>query len=135
MLCLITCIFVATVLLPIDNAICIKDDNGRVYIVDTSQISEGKYSIELLPGGHFPRDKDKVDFLIGLRGKLNAAGFLSAIGATSIVEQERLSNMYYVNSVPCTVLMSIGKGFQGSFTQCSNESTCLICWAFPCNDN
>ena len=93
---------------------------------NTTQLSE---RIEILPGGHFPGHK--VDPLVVLKGKLNGEGFLSAVGTTSVEEQARRS---YINSAPCTVLISTGIGFCDSFTQHTNESTCFISWALPCGD-
>ena len=88
----------------------------------------------MLPGGHSPGCK--VDILMVLKGKLNAEGFLSAVGVTAsaVDDQTRQRNMYYVNSVPCTVLISTGIGSQDSFTECTNNCTCFISWALHCND-
>ena len=122
---------IAAVLLSIDKALCIGDSNGKVYIVDTSQILEGKYSIEELPGGHLTGHK--ADLLITLKGKVNTEGFLSSVGVTAIDEQTEQYSMHYVSSFPCTVLMSIGIGFQDSFTQSTNNSTCFITWVLPCS--
>ena len=124
-------ILTASVLLSTDNALCIGDNDGKVYIVDTSHILKGEYSIEVLPGGHLTGYK--VDHLIVLDGKVNTEGFLSAVGVTSIDEQTRQSDVYYVNSIPCKVLISIGIGFQDSFTQYSSNSTYFISWALPCS--
>ena len=87
----------------------------------------GEYSIEGLPGSH--SSGCNVDALIVLQGKLNAKGFLSAVGMATINKQ---SNVYYNNAIPCIVLLSVGIGFQDSFTQYTNNSTCIITWAFPC---
>ena len=120
--------YVASVILPIGNTLCIGDNDGRVCVVDTSQILEGNYSIEMLPGGHFPGRK--VDVLMILKGRLNAEGFLSAVGVTAVDEQTIQS----INSVPCTVLISTGIGLQDSFTQYTNNCTCFVSWALPCDD-
>ena len=122
-------ISVASVLLSTDDALYVGDNDGKVYTVDTSQILKEGYSIELLPGGHL--SGQKVEHLIVLQGKVNTEGFLSAVGVTAIDEQTRQSDMYYVNSVPCKVLISIGIGFQDSFTQYSSNSTYFITWALP----
>ena len=122
-----TSIPVASVILPIANALCIGGNDGRVRVVNTTQLSED--STEVLPGGHFPGHK--VDLLVVLKGKLNGEGFLSAVGRTSVDEP---SGRSYINSAPCTVLISTGIGFCDSFTQHTNESTCFISWAFPCGD-
>ena len=124
-------ISVASVFLSTDNALYIGDNDGKVYVVDTSQVSKGEYSKEVLPGGHL--NGQKVDHLIVLQGKVNTEGFLSAVGVTAIDEQRRQSDMYYANSVPCKVLISIGIGFQDSFTQYSSNSTYFISWALPCS--
>ena len=124
-------IYVASVFLSTDNALYIGDNDGKVYVVDTSQVSKGEYSKEVLPGGHL--NGQKVDHLIVLQGKVNTEGFLSAVGVTAIDEQRRQNDMYYANSVPCKVLISIGIGFQDSFTQYSSNSTYFISWALPCS--
>ena len=124
-------ILAASVLLSTNNALYIGDDDGKVYVVNTSQILKGEYSVEVLPGGHLTGCK--VDHLIVLDGKINTEGFLSAVGVTSIDEQTSQSDMYYVSSIPCKVLISIGIGFQDSFTQYSSNSTYFISWALPCS--
>ena len=124
-------IYVASVFLSTDNALYIGDNDGKVYVVDTSQVSKGEYSKEVLPGGHL--NGQKVDHLIVLQGKVNTEGFLSAVGVTAIDEQRRQNDMYYANSVPCKVLISIGIGFQDNFTQYSSNSTYFISWALPCS--
>ena len=95
-------------------------------IVDASQILEGEYSIEVLPGGH--PSGCKVDVLVVLQGQLSVEGFLSTVGMTTINEQ---SNVYYINPIPCVVLLSMGIGFQDSFTQYNNNSTYFVMWAWP----
>ena len=127
-------ISVASALLSTDNALYIGDNDGKVHAVDTSQILKEGYSIEVLPGGHL--GGQKVEHLIVLQGKVNTEGFLSAVGVTAIDEQKirRHSDMYYVNSIPCKVLISIGIGFQDSFTQYSSNSTYFITWALPCSN-
>ena len=96
-------------------------------IVDASQILEGEYSIEKLPGGH-PAGC-KVDVLVVLRGQLSVEGFLSTVGMTTINEQ---SNAYNINPIPCIVLLSMGiVGFQDSSTQYNNNSTYFVMWAWP----
>ena len=101
-------------------------------MVDTKQISEGNYSIEVLPGGHLPGHK--VDILMVLKGMFNAEGFLSAIGITDVDKEARQNNIYCINSIPCNVLMSIGTGFCDSFTQHTNNATYFVSWALPCSD-
>ena len=87
---------------------------------------------EVLAGGHH----SKVDFLVALHGKLNSHGFLSGCGITSSViedKQTRPASIYYkrqLDSVPCTVLMSIGVGYQELFRQLIND-TYFVTWAVP----
>jgi len=75
-----------------------------------------------------------------MQGKLNAHGFLSAVGVTPVVndsgETRPRTSKYYIkrlDSVPCTVLMSIGIGYQDIFSQHANDtSTYFMTWALPC---
>jgi len=119
------------VILSAKHALYFGDSSGIVHVVDTYSIMEGTYKSEMLPGGHH----SKVDFLIALHGKLNANGFLSGCGVTSSVnedKQTRPSSVYYkrLDSVPCTVLMSIGVGYQELFKQLIND-TYFVTWAVP----
>jgi len=103
---------------------------GIVCLVNTKHIMEGQYNFEILPGAHLC----KVDFLITLQGKINAQGFLSSCGVITKEEQTRPNSMYYarqLDSVPCSVLMSIGVGYQEVFTSYYTDSTCFIKWALP----
>ena len=124
-------ISVASVFLSTEDSLYIGDNDGKVYVIDTNQVLKGEYSTEVLPGGHL--SGQKVDHLIVLQGKVNTEGFLSAVGVTGIDEQRRQSDMYYANSIPCKVLISIGMGFQDSFTQYSSNSVYFISWALPCS--
>ena len=104
-------------------------------MVHTHSITDGTYTSEVLPGGHH----SKVDFLVALHGKLNANGFLSGCGVSSLVNTDNQTCMYYkrqLDSVPCTVLMSAGVGYQELFKQLIND-TYLVTWAVPsihCNN-
>jgi len=118
------------VLLPIGHALFIGDSSGSVHKIDAHEISEGKYSSETLCGNH----NFKVDFLISLRGAVNAHGFLCGSDASK-QEETRRNNSYYVRGlecVPCIVLMSVGVGYQELFTSNINKDTCFITWAMPC---
>ena len=92
------------------------------------------YKSEVLPGGHH----SKVDFLVVLHGIMNAQGFLSGCGVTStsnVIQEDptRPNSMYYVRgltSVPCTVLISIGVGYQELFRQLASEMY-FVTWAVP----
>ena len=102
---------------------------GIICLVDTKHIMEGQYNFDILPGAHLC----KVDFLITLQGKINAQGFISS-GGFITKERTRSNSMYYarqLDSVPCTVLMSIGVGYQELFTSRYTDSTCFIKWALP----
>lgn len=112
------------------------DKTGRIRIIDTHQITEGKYSDKLSTGG---RHSKEVDCLIAVQGRLNAHGLLSAVGVSAVVsddEQTRPCSKYYVkrlDSVPCTVLMSIGIGYHEAFGRNTSDSTYFITWTFPCH--
>ena len=124
--------FIATVILSTEHTLYFGDSSGTVHVVDTYSIIQGVYTSEVLPGGHH----SKVDFLVALHGKLNAHGFLSGCGITSSVnedKQTRPASIYYkrqLDSVPCTVLMSIGVGYQELFKQLIND-TYFVTWAVP----
>ena len=107
-------------------------------MVHTHSIKDGTYTSAVLPGGHH----SKVDFLVALHGKLNANGFLSGCGVSSLMntdDQTGSSSMYYkrqLDSVSCTVLMSAGVGYQELFKQLTND-TYLVTWTVPsilCNN-
>ena len=111
------------------------DKTGRIHVIDTHQITEGKYADKLLSGGHHTRE---VDYLIAVQGRLNAHGFLSAVGVSAVVgddEQTRPRSTYHVkrlDSVPCTLLMSIGIGYHEVFGRNTSDSTYFVTWTFPC---
>ena len=117
---------IASTFLPVNHALYVGDKHGRIHIIDTRQIVEGKYSDEIIAGGHHAR---KVDFLVAVRGRVNAYGLLSSVGVSAVTNddgQTRLRSQYYVqrlDSVPCTVLMSIGTGYCEIFTQHTDDST------------
>lgn len=129
------CTHVASTLLPVNYALYVGDKNGRIRVVDTHQIEKGKYTDELLTGGHHSRE---VNFLVAVQGKLNAHGLLSAVGVTPIVNDDRETrprSIYHVkrlDTVPCTVLISVGMGYLEIFAQNTNDSTYFITWALPC---
>ena len=117
-------------LLPIGQAVFIGDSSGRVHKINVHHIMEGKYSSETLHGSH----NFKVDFLVSLHGTVNAHGFLSETDVNKDSGESKRSSLYYVRgleSVPCTVLMSIGVGYQELFTSNINKDTCFITWAIP----
>ena len=122
--------FAASVLLPVGHTIFIGDTSGKVLTIDTRQIEEGKYSFQLLPGGHCVGNK--VDYLLAQQGVLNPQGFLSMAGDRASYKQS-VSHFTSLDYVPCTVLISIGIGYQGTFIQCAeaNDSTYFVTWAFP----
>ena len=100
------------------------------------KIEEGKYSSQLLPGGH--RLGRKVDYLLTLQGRLNHQGLLSAVGDTKIISNERRPSVCYfkrLDNIPCTVLLSIGVGHQEMFKQCplhaTDDSINFVTWALP----
>ena len=100
-------------------------------MITIENVTEGQYSLAKLPGAHC----SKVDFLVVLRGKMNAQGFLSSCGVVTKDKQIIPNSVYYsrqLDSVPCTVLMSIGVGYQELFTSYSSDSSCFIKWALPC---
>ena len=99
-------------------------------MITNENTREGQYSLVKLPGAHC----SKVDFLVALQGKINTQGFLSSCGVITKEEQTRPNSMYYarqLDSVPCSVLMSIGVGYQEVFTSYYTDSTCFIKWALP----
>ena len=119
-----------SVLLPADPTVYIGDIGGNVSMITIKNIREGQYSLVKLPGAHC----SKVDFLVALQGKINTQGFLSSCGVITKEEQTRSNSMYYarqLDSVPCTVLMSIGVGYQEFFTSHLSGSRCFIKWALP----
>ena len=124
--------FIATVILSTEHALYFGDSSGTVHVVNTHSIIQGVYTSEVLPGGHH----SKVDFLVVLHGKLNAHGFLSGCGVTSSINEDKrprsasICNNRQLNSVPCTILMSIGVGYQELFKQLIND-TYFVTWAVP----
>ena len=126
---------VASTFLPINNALYVGDKNGRIHIVDTRQVVKGEYSHEMLAGGCHGKE---VNFLAAVQGRLNAFGLVSTVGVSAVTDddgQTRPRSMYYVqrlDSVPCTVLISIGMGYREVFMQHANESTYFVTWALPC---
>jgi len=125
----------ATAILSADHALYFGDSSGTVRVVDTHSILEGlTYTSYVLPGGHH----SKVDFLVALHGTMDAQGFLSGCGVTSTSsvsqeEQTKPNSIYYVrglSSVPCTILMSIGVGYQELFRQLAND-TYFVTWVVP----
>jgi len=132
--CLLNVLTIATAILSAEHTLYFGDSSGTVHIVDTHSIIQGIYTSEVLPGGHH----SKVDFLVALHGIMNAQGFLSGCGVTSTSsasqeEQVRPNSAYYVRgltSVPCTVLMSIGVGYQELFKQLANDMY-FVTWVVP----
>lgn len=103
----------------------------------TQQIKEGAYSFQLLPSGHGVGNK--VQHLLTLQGTLNPEGFLSALGDSVVVNSVRQTHLRGSDSVPSTVLVSIGIGYQETFTQhtCTqaNDNIYFVTWALPLYDN
>jgi len=122
--------FIVTVLLASNHAVYAGTKKGLVCVINTDHIMEGQYDFETLPGTHH----GKVESFVVLQGKINPQGFLSSCGVITKEEQTRPDSMYYarqLDSVPCTVLMSIGVGYQELFTSNMHEKTCFIMWAIP----
>ena len=124
--------FIVTVqtLLPVGQALFIGDSSGSVHKIDTYHMMEGKYSFETLCGSH----NFKVDFLVSLHGTVNAHGFLSESHIKIDSKETKQSSLYFkreFQSVPCTLLMSVGVGYQELFTSNINKDTCFITWAIP----
>jgi len=124
---------IATVILSAEHALYFGDSNGTVHVVHTHSISDGTYTSERLPGGHH----SKVDFLVALNGMMNTQGFLSRCGVISAVSEDepqvRPNSINYerrLTSVPCTVLVSMGVGYQELFKQRAND-TYFVTWAVP----
>jgi len=118
-------------LLPVGQALLVGDSSGSVHKIDTCHIMEGKYSFQTLHGSH----NFKVDFLVSLHGTVNVHGFLSDSAIKKDSEETKRSSLYYVRgfeSVPCTLLMSVGVGYQELFTANIHKDTCFITWAIPC---
>ena len=128
----------ASVLLPVGYTIFVGNINGTVLAVDTQQIKEEEYSFQLLPGGHGVGKK--VEYLLALQGTLNPEGFLSALGDSVVVNNNRQTHLRGLDSVLSTVLVSIGIGYQETFitqhtcTQ-ANDSVYFVTWALPLYDN
>ena len=110
--------------------------------IDTRQIKEGEYSFQLLPSGQHVGNR--VEHLLALDGTLNPEGFLSALGDSVVVTKDRrlsVNHLKGIDSIPSTVLVSIGIGYQETFTQhtCTqantHNSTYFVTWALPLYDN
>ena len=135
-------LILASLLVPVGYNVFVGNTNGTVLAIDTRQIKEGEYSFQLLPSGH--RVGNRVEHLLALDGTLNPEGFLSVLGDSVVVTKDRrlsVNHLKGIDSIPSTVLVSIGIGYQETFTQhtCTqantHNGTYFVTWALPLYDN